>query len=290
MKNFTTKRVDAAALGMDRQKQLDKVSGNFFLSGLIVSRLGQLGPSAVGRVSTFFSALFYLSGYGLWQLSAMLQHSKENTTFGNKRHLAYAIAASLFGITASLLLLLSLITSSATLPCTWLFLWSNGCWWYGEHLKTDYLAMHHPHSELYKAQSKYFNYAKLATLISLISAISITSLALYPAIMFPLMPAISINLFALNLFAFEKWLDSTQAFARLTILPSPFPQPPLPTTYSKLQQTEGFRYIPSPRSVEPSQAPAPPLLAERHPQLKNSLAELSPLPKPENPCFQLKSS
>lgn len=235
---------------MNGIQKLNNHSRNLFFSGLVISRFNYISTPLIGYSCFFLSAILYLGGYATWLLSVNYtrlagsniakpwqQHYQQQN-----QHLPQYLAASAIGLIASVALITSFwLPITFGLISSWLFLSSNTCWWWAEHINITNARQRNLTTNLLAQRENYFSYTTLATLNSLLITLNVTIHCLLPAsLVLPLGAIVSCFLVALTIHTFHYWVKNVASTLSLTeedVEPDPIE---LSGSYYKLQQRNDF--------------------------------------------------
>lgn len=159
---------------------LDRISGYFFLMGLITSKLKKIPIFVLSCCLNAASLATYLIGYMTWYLAALFYPNhprKQESWYGFAKPKHQFQASALLGIIATIL---CIISPPLIIPATWLYFVSNFLWTMGVYHKNAKPPLQ---DEKYSSakQNVYFQYTVFVTVASAIAAIAATAVILYPS-------------------------------------------------------------------------------------------------------------
>lgn len=240
-------------LQMNQRKKLSIHSRNLFFSGLVFSRLSNIGIPLISFTSFLLSSILYLGGYVTWLLSVNYtrlagldiaapwrqQYQQQN------QQLPQYLAASIIGVVASIALITSFwLPITFGLISSWLFLSSNTFWWWAEQINITNSRQRDLNANLLSQRENYFTYTTFATLNSLLIAINITMHWILPAsVILPVGIMLSFFLAALTIHTFHYWVKNVVLTLSLAEEELEIDAIEESLTYSKLQQRVDFSPI-----------------------------------------------
>ncbi len=152
---------------------LDQLSGKFFFTGFLLSKLRLIPIRVITSLVSTCSLIFYLVGYILWFFTTVInsnQTRNANAWYGFATINNQFQLASLLGTVASVI---GLFFPSMILYAVWLSLASNTIWLIGEYHKMNTPPLGDlPLND--QRQTVYLRYAITLNIISLITALTTT--------------------------------------------------------------------------------------------------------------------
>lgn len=196
---------------MVNAQKLDKMSGFFFFSAFMLSKLQYLPFALVAGTFRFLSLGFYLTGYGLWFASNYLRPGHQqhhNEWYGFAKMKEQFILSSAIGFIATALSVAAVFFPVLFPPAAWLFVLGNVVWAIGEYHKLKNPPKDDDNFSTPR-QKAYLAYTVTTTGISLIAAVSATLMILFPPAIVPITIFSLLLCTGLGFLSFEFWLNSS---------------------------------------------------------------------------------
>ena len=185
----------------------DRLSGYFFLTGFITSKLKSIPIAIVAVIFNLVSLFAYLIGYVAWYLAAHIhpEHPrKKEDWYGFAQFKDQYKIAALLGTIATIATILSIIAPPLIIPTAWVYTISNSIWSISEHHKINNPPPNDIHFSSTK-QSHYLKYALLVASSSAITALAATVVFLFPASAFIIVTGSTLVGTALTIASLYYW-------------------------------------------------------------------------------------
>ena len=186
---------------------LDKLSGYFFLTGFITSKIKNIPIAIIAVIFNLVSLFAYLVGYVAWYLAAFIQPNyprKKDDWYGFAQFKDQYKIAALIGTIATIAAIMSIIAPPLIIPTAWIYTMSNSIWSISEYHKKNNPSPHDQDVSSTK-QSHYFRYALLIAISSIITTLAATVVFLFPPSAFIIVTGSTIVSTALTIASLYYW-------------------------------------------------------------------------------------